>query len=148
MTYKEEIKDLFSLTNENYYFVQCISADFAMGKGIAIKFNEYFNTKKILTNKYGNYLSIWNNTINQGFCIKEGHTLNLITKKQYWDKPTYETMQNALNKLKDIVIINDIHKIAMPTIGCGLDKLDWGIVSQMIQNTFKDINIEIFVCKI
>ena len=148
MTYKEEIKDLFSLTNENYYFVQCISADFAMGKGIAIKFNEYFNTKKILTNKYGNYLSIWNNTINQGFCIKEGNTLNLITKKQYWDKPTYETMQNALNKLKDIVIINDIHKIAMPTIGCGLDKLDWGIVSQMIQNTFKDINIEIFVCKI
>ena len=149
MLYKEEVKDLFSLTNENYYFVQCISADFGMGKGIALKFNEYFNTKASLILKYGDYLSIWNNTINQGFCIKEGRTLNLVTKERYWGKPTYETMQNALNKLHDIIIMNDIHKIAMPIIGCGLDRLDWNIVSQMIQNTFIDIqNLEILVCKL
>ena len=148
MLYKEEMKDLFSLITENYYFVQCISADFVMDKDIALKFNEYFNTKATLTQEYNNYLSIWDNTIKQGFCIKQGRTLNLVIKRNHWDGSTYEIMQNALNKLRDIVIMNDIHKIAMPTIGCGFDKLDWNIVSQMIQNTFKDINIEIFIYRI
>lgn len=36
LNYKEETIDLFSVDN-SYFLVQCISADFAMGKGIAIK---------------------------------------------------------------------------------------------------------------
>ena len=147
MYYREEFKDLFSLVGENYYFVQCISADFKMSRGIALKFNEYFNTKDTLIEKYSNYLSIWENTIKQGFCIKEGRTLNLVTTRRYWEKPTYEILQNSLNKMKDVIIINDIHKIAFPIICCGLDELDWNIVSQIIQNTFIDLNIEIFICK-
>ena len=34
MIYSEEQKDLFSVSDD-YYLVQCISADFAMGAGIA-----------------------------------------------------------------------------------------------------------------
>jgi len=34
MQYKEEIRDLFSVS-EKYHLVYCISADFGMGKGIA-----------------------------------------------------------------------------------------------------------------
>ena len=43
--------------------------------------------------------------------------------------------------------INNINKIAMPIIGCGLDRLEWNKVSQIIQDLFCDIDIEILVCK-
>ena len=53
MTYKEEVRDLFSVPDD-YYFVQCISADFGMGKGIAVEFNKRFDTKNklIYNNKH------------------------------------------------------------------------------------------------
>ena len=37
MIYSEEQRDLFSVSDD-YYLVQCISADFAMGAGIAVQF--------------------------------------------------------------------------------------------------------------
>lgn len=39
MIYKYEECDLFCVPS-NYYLVQCISADFAMGAGIAVQFNK------------------------------------------------------------------------------------------------------------
>ena len=39
-------------------------------------------------------------------------------------------------------------KIAMPVIGCGLDRLDWSKVSDIIKDVFSDTDIEILVCKI
>lgn len=41
----------------------------------------------------------------------------------------------------------NIHKIAMPTIGCGLDRLQWDKVSEIIKEVFKDSDLEILVCK-
>ena len=35
MKYKEEVKDLFSVS-EDYYFAHCISADLAWGKGLLL----------------------------------------------------------------------------------------------------------------
>ena len=46
MKYKEEVKDLFSVS-EDYYFAHCISADFGMGKGIVVEFNKRFDMKHI-----------------------------------------------------------------------------------------------------
>lgn len=40
MIYKYEECDLFCVPS-NYYLVQCISADFAMGAGIAVQFNKH-----------------------------------------------------------------------------------------------------------
>ena len=45
MIYKYEECDLFCVPS-NYYLVQCISADFAMGAGIAVQFNKHFNVKE------------------------------------------------------------------------------------------------------
>lgn len=41
---------------------------------------------------------------------------------------------------------NNIEKIAMPKIGCGLDKLNWCDVSSAIKEIFADSSIEIVVC--
>lgn len=146
MYIKEEHKDLFTVP-EDYFLAHCISADFGMGRGIVIKFNQYFDMKNKLINKYHNLaIEDWDKG-NYGFCIKEDRVLNLITKRNYWLKPTYQTLQNALFSMKKIIIKNNIQKIAMPIIGCGLDRLEWDKVSKIIKDVFNDIDIEILVCK-
>ena len=148
MIYREERADLFSVS-EDYYLAHCISADFAMGKGIAVEFNKKFNMKKALKNKYPSYLNFFVNNFSKkydGDCILEGRVLNLITKERYYNKPSYESLESALAWMKIVIRENNIKKIAMPLIGCGLDRLEWNKVKEILFNTFKDMDIEILVC--
>ena len=142
MTYKEEIRDLFSVPDD-YYLAHCISADFGMGKGIVVEFNKRFDMKRKLQTKYGSYLSKYTN----GDCLLEERVFNLITKPQYWSKPTYASMRNALISMKDKCRGHKITKVAMPVIGCGLDRLEWCKVSEIIKEVFEDTDVEILVCK-
>lgn len=142
MIYEERKQDLF-LVDDSYYLAHCISADFGMGRGIVVEFNRRFDMKNKLQAKYGNYLQRYTN----GDCILEGKVFNLITKPQYWSKPTYQSMRNALINMRDKCKGHKITKVAMPLIGCGLDKLEWDKVSVIIQEIFSDTDIEILVCK-
>ena len=146
MIYNEEKRDLFSVSDD-YYLAHCISADFGMGKGIVIEFNKRFDMKRKLQSKYPDYVNEWHKNKCNGECIIEGRVLNLITKERYWNKPTYESMRNALLKMKTVCESNNIKKVAMPIIGCGLDRLEWGKVSEIIKNVFQNSDIEILVCK-
>lgn len=47
MIYKEEKRDLFSV-DDSYYIAHCISADFALGAGIAKEIDRRFNTREEL----------------------------------------------------------------------------------------------------
>lgn len=147
MHYEERKCDLFSI-GDDYFLAHCISADFGMGKGIVIEFNKRFDMKNRLKEKYPDYLHCYQRDCIGGDCILEGRVLNLITKERYYQKPTITTMILALKKMKSICTENSITKIAMPTIGAGLDKLPWNEVSDQIQSVFKDIDIEILVCKL
>lgn len=49
--------------------------------------------------------------------------------------------------MREICQDNDIKKVAMPIIGCGLDRLKWDKVSKTIKKMFDDMDIEILVCK-
>lgn len=146
MIYKEEVRDLFSVTEE-YHLVHCISADFGMGRGIVVEFNRRFDMKRKLQSKYPDYINEWNHHKYVGDCKLESRVFNLITKERYYQKPTYESITEALKCMKYQCEINNINKIAMPIIGCGLDRLEWNKVSQIIQDLFCDIDIEILVCK-
>ena len=145
MRYLEVQKDLFTIKQDCYY-AQCISADFGMGKGIAVDFNKHFNMKNKLRQKYPDYSNIYVNKKLNGDCILEGRVFNLITKEKYYYKPTYKSIENALNKMKELAIKNNIKNIAMPMIGCGLDKLKWENVSYIIKKTFNNTDINIAVC--
>ena len=147
MKYKEEVKDLFSVS-EDYYFAHCISADFGMGKGIVVEFNKRFDMKHILQRKYPEYAKHFMDCKISGDCILEGRVLNLITKERYFHKPTLAAMKAALQKMKEICERESIYKIAMPTIGAGLDRLKWEDVATQIKNVFEDTEIEILVCKL
>lgn len=145
MLYKEEYRDLFSVPDD-YYLAHCISADFGMGRGIVVEFNKRFNMKNKLQTKYPNFVNDYHHNKCGGMALIEGQVINLITKERCWQKPTYQTMREALNIARS-KLSDDCKKIAMPVIDCGLDRLEWSKVSEIIKDVFKDTDIEILVCK-
>lgn len=142
MTFKEINGDLFKSDNM-YTLVHCISRDCAMGAGIAVTFNNKFpEMKKQLKN------TIRENDLQGYFAILyrgERNVINLITKEKYWHKPTYSSLKTSLLNAKQIILRNNIKHIAMPVIGCGLDRLQWSKVSAMIKEIFADTDVEIVV---
>ena len=145
MEFREEKRDLFSVSND-YYLAHCISADFAMGKGIVVEFNRRFDMKNQLKAHYPDYLDRWQREKKRSGCILAGRVFNLITKERYFQKPTYETLRGALECMKALCLQKGIRQVAMPVIGCGLDRLEWEQVSAVIQDVFSDTGIEILVC--
>ena len=151
---KEVKKDLFSVSND-YALAHCISADFALGAGIAKEFDKRFNCRKRLFDlEDGNGIGYWDNGTH-GYCILMGLCpcenpiiLNLVTKRDYWDKPTLITIKNALSWMKKQCEMFNINKIAMPRIGCGLDRQNWTDVKALIEEVFADTDIEIVVCSL
>lgn len=78
--------------------------------------------------------------------LNEGNIIyNLITKDRYWHKPTYNTLNKALDDLVWYCKQDNRKYLAMPKIGCGLDRLSWDRVKAMIENKFKDLDIKIVV---
>lgn len=135
----EKRGDLFK--TDTQYFVQCISADFGMGAGIAVEFNKRFDTKKRLYNIFNGDITYgWDTHTPHGTCIIADNVFNLVTKRNYWDKPSYEDLESALRVMKYLMLENNIQSISMPKIGCGLDKLDWQKVKLMLINIFEDTN--------
>lgn len=142
MIFKEINGDLFE-SDEKYTLVHCISADCAMGAGIAKTFDDRMPKMKKLLKR-----TIRENNMQGYFAILyqgERNVMNLITKERYWHKPTYSSLKASLLNAKKIAIRNNIKYLAMPVIGCGLDRLQWSKVSVMIKEVFADTDIEIVV---
>ena len=141
MKYEEKRMNLFNV-NKKYYLAHCISSDFGMGKGIAIQFNKKFNMKSKL-------LKMWRNQKpDYPQAILVDNVFNLVTKQKYYGKPTYKSIKDAIYDMSEICKQENIKYLAMPKIGCGLDKLSWGKVREIIKESFKDIDIEILVCSL
>ena len=87
MEFREEKRDLFSVPDD-YYLAHCISADFAMGKGIVVEFNRRFDMKNKLKAHYPDYLDRWQQEKKRSGCILAGRVFNLITKERYFQKPS------------------------------------------------------------
>lgn len=143
MILEETKTDLFKYepTTQNFYYAHCVSRDFALGMGIAKPFKSKFNlTKDVLT---------------QGMIFDNvslvSNVFNLITKSNYWQKPTYDSLKKSLlNMKKTILTLNgnctkDVQLI-MPKIGCGLDKLTWENVKNIIKEVFDDTELSIVIC--
>ena len=139
MIFKIEVGDLFEL-KDTHLLVHCISRDCALGAGIASTFKKYYPD---LASDLSIYIKQTNT--DRRCLIFKGKVANLITKERYFNKPTYDDIQLALDELKQIIINKGYTKIAMPKIGCGLDNLSWVKVKKMIIQTFNELNIEIIV---
>jgi len=135
MIIKEEKRNLFEV-DDKYRLAHCISEDCAMGAGIAVEFQKRFKLRNKLLERDTKYPT----------CIQIGRVYNLITKAKYWNKPTYLSLERALIVMKELAVMNGVEFIAMPKVGCGLDRLQWGLVRNNIEFIFKDTDIEILVC--
>lgn len=143
MIFIEEEGDLFAEEiRSNYALCHCISSDFALGAGIAKVFAA-MGVKKQLAELYPNE---WQG---RGYCLiteTNGVTVgNLVTKERYIHKPTLITLRQALEDLRTQALERNLQKIAMPKIGCGLDKLEWADVREVIQEVFGGTDTEIIV---
>ena len=140
--YEEIYGNLFNSKTES--IAHCISSDVKMGKGIAAEFRKkYGGIKKILDQKptMGN------------ICVlrrKNRWIYYLITKEFYWEKPTYDSVKKCLENMKRHMEEHGVKSLAMPQIGCGLDKLKWESVRKIIKEIFPPdckINITIYILK-
>ena len=74
---------------------------------------------------------------------------HLVTKKYTYGKPTLETMEDALEhfkfRMRETIDLcgkwNETECVVrIPKIGCGLDRLNWPDVENLIRQTFYDTN--------
>lgn len=153
MIFKEEKRDLFTMPR-NYALAHCISADFALGAGIAKKFDNLFDARQKLFNLFPkSWTPRWDKMQEEfrgGVVVlfNDYTFFNLITKRNYWDKPTLKTIENSLLRMKERCEYLGVTKLAMPKIGCGLDRQNWSDVKQLIEKVFADTDIEIVVCSL
>jgi hypothetical protein len=85
MTFNEIKGNLFEY-NSDRVPAHCISQDGNMGAGIAVAMKKEYKLSSIQINKFPD-------------CVYYHNVLNLITKKNYWGKPTYQTLEQALIKM-------------------------------------------------
>ena len=70
---------------------------------------------------------------------------NLVTKERFFGKPTMDSLCNSLENMRSHMEENGVKEIAMPRIGCGLDKLDWGKVKILLEKVFRGSGIKVIV---
>jgi len=143
MNYHEEKMNLLSVP-QGYAIAHCISADFALGAGVAKQIEEVFGMRDMLRRRF-DYMDF---QADGPYCAPCLNVYNLVTKEKYWHRPTLDTLREALLDMKVTANEDGVKKIAMPRIGCGLDRLSWEDVKPMIQEIFADTDIEILVCSL
>ena len=176
MEFKIEKRDLFTVPTD-YILCHCISADFALGAGIAKQFDERFNLRKKLKDissedKDSDERFEWNNAGSVIMVIAEDLLkpyenqriiANLVTKKFCYQKPTYKSLRESLDSLNTFIdaLIKmrkfrafntntkpESLKLAMPRIGCGIDRLDYDNAQEIIKDVFHDTDVEILICEL
>jgi len=70
----------------------------------------------------------------------------LVTKDRYFHKPTLGNLRHSLECMLCHCQRHGVKRLAMPRIGCGLDKLNWCDVSQVLYEILvsNDIAVTVF----
>jgi O-acetyl-ADP-ribose deacetylase (regulator of RNase III) len=123
--------DLFSSSDA---LAHCVSRDFSMSAGIALTFLKTFGGKEELKEQNVDIGEV-------AYLHKNGRYIYyLVTKENYWGKPTYESIRKSLKNLFSLCLTHNVTSLSIPRLGCGLDKLQWSKVKQIIIEEWPDIN--------
>lgn len=152
MRFAEIKRDLFNVPLDQYKLVHCVSADLVMGAGVAAKMVETHPSECGAVRNWARrqllegHIKQQKDLIGKALHHSRGNIFHLVTKEKYNYKPTYEILALALHDMRKDCLRLGYKKLAMPTIGCGLDKLEWSKVRMIIQGIFNDTDIDIVVC--
>lgn len=131
---------------QGYYLAHCISGDYALGAGIAKTFDEVYNMRFKLHKFYP--IPDGEKFANVGKALLVDNVFNLVTKARCFQKPTYDSLYETLCNMYEKCIDLNIDKLAMPLIGCGLDRLEWCNVLDMLDDVFCDSGIDVLICRL
>ena len=71
----------------------------------------------------------------------------MITKVEYWSKPSLQTLQRCLLSLKYQALKLGIKTVCLPMIGCGLDKLNYlRDVKPLLSEVSRGSELNIVIC--
>ena len=69
----------------------------------------------------------------------------LVTKRQFFHKPAYETLELSLEALKQHLKLHNIHEFANSKLGWGYDQLHWPTVFSTLFKIFAGSNLTITI---
>ena len=125
----EKEGDLFQADTS---LAHCVSADLRLGKGIAQQFRRRFQgIQELQAQPHGCGMVPY-------LRRDRRYIFNLVTKAKYWEKPTYQSLSEALITLRQTMEHLGVQSVAIPQIGCGLDRLEWHRVKDLIHDVFQD----------
>ena len=122
----------------------CVSSDFARGKGlastIACCYPELQELRNIPINNFppGSLVTYFDQQYQR-------FVYNLVTKRQFFHKPTYDTLELSLQALKQHLQRHNMQELAIPKLGCGYDKLHWPTVFSILFKVFSGSNLTISI---
>jgi len=132
----DERGDLFEV-GADWALCHCVSKDLDMSAGIAVTFKKVFSGVEDLKRQQ----------IDVGGCgvlQKKGrYVYYLVTKNKHGGKPNMQTLRASLEAMRTHVQKNGVKRLAMPKIGCGLDRLSWGAVQELVLEVFDDVEVEL-----
>jgi len=138
-TLEEVNGDLFSLADHGTSLVHCVSECLSMSKGIAVEFKK----------RFGNVAELKNQHVSIGgvatLHVDERYVYYLVTKAMYYGKPTYTSLEQSLLAMREHVDAHKVTRLAMPRIGCGLDRLNWLVVRPMIIKALSGMSHDVHV---
>lgn len=134
--------DLFQ-AGDSTALAHCVGEDLLMTNGIAARFKEKFGHQEELLRQQ--------KRIGEVAVLQEDNRapiFYLITKKRTRkDKPSLQSLYRSLTKMKQLCLSEGITEVAMPKIGCGMDRLKWSEVRRVIHSIFNNtkVNITVYV---
>lgn len=148
-----ERRRLLKDCDTDWWFAICTSADFDFSKPDAARLDEIFSLRNKLMASYPEYMIEWapfppSSSEFRGDCLVVADTpvMSLVIKQKRSDKPSYESLVNALKICKAMCEKLSIRALAMPAIACVDDSLYWSKVKPIIKEIFSDMDICITVC--
>ena len=135
--YQEIIGDLFHSTDP---LAHCVSANFKISAVMAREIRRNFSTSYPI-NLDHRLNPLWP----QWIPSQKKYLYHLVTKQKFHKKPSFGTLRASLEPMQTHARENGVCQISMPCIGSDLDKLEWNVVRQLIQDTFKTSPVAIIV---
>ena len=118
----------------------CVSKDLKMFKGLARSFSDKFpgqaDELKKMSLEVGELGAIK---------VDERFIYHLIIKEKVTEQPKYYPLKDALVKLKEHMVENEISEVSLPKIGTGMNQLSWPAVKMMIEEVFEDTDLKITI---
>lgn len=129
------------LTTDAKYIGHCVNAQYAMNSGVAKAIRERY------PKAYQDYMDSPALPLGKVILSKnEPHNiLHIVGQKYYGYKGgryvSYPALRKGFNTINKNLAGN---KIALPRIGCGLAGGEWSIVSEIIEEELKDMDVVVY----